>query len=65
MPILVLIMRGYSSGPGFSSWKHSYLKQYLLEKPGQVETVEHTKQYHVKFVEISHYLKRRGRKAFV
>ena len=31
----------------------------------QVESVEHMEQYHIKFVETSHYLKRRGRKAFV
>ena len=31
----------------------------------QVESVEHIEQYHIKFLETSHYLKRRGRKAFV
>ena len=35
------------------------------EKTWQVEIVEHIEQYHIKFVETSHYLKRRGRKAFV
>ena len=31
----------------------------------QVESVEHIEQYHIKSVENSHYLKRRGRKTFV
>ena len=31
----------------------------------QVESFKHVEQYHIKFVETSHYLKQRGRKAFV
>ena len=31
----------------------------------QVESVEHIEQYHIKFVETSHYLQRRGRKELV
>ena len=30
----------------------------------QVESVGHIEQYHIKFVETSHYLQRRGCKAF-
>ena len=43
------------------SWKHS-----LLEKiTRQEQSVEHIEQYHIKFMGKSHYLNRRGRKAFV
>ena len=48
------------------SWMQSLLKQHL-EKTSQEESVERMEQYHIKFVEKSHRLKRRGhgRKAFV
>ena len=36
-----------------------------LSNTGQVERVEHIEQYHIKFGDESHHLKRRGRKAFV
>ena len=45
------------------SSKHSLLN--TQGKTWQVESVEHIEQYRIKFVETSHYLKRRGRKAFV
>ena len=35
------------------------------EKTWQVESVKHIEQFHIKFVETSYYLKRRGRKTFV
>ena len=44
------------------SSKHS-LEVIREKRTWQVESVEHIKQYHIKFVETSHYLKRR--KAFV
>ena len=40
-------------------------KSNIREKTWEVESVEHIEQYHIKFMETSHYLKRRGRKAFV
>ena len=40
-------------------------KHGTWEKTWQVESVEHIEQCHIKFVGKSHYLKRRGRKAFV
>ena len=39
-------------------------KSNTPEVTWQVESVEHIEQY-IKFVEKSHYLKRRGRKAFI
>ena len=45
--------------------KHIVYKSNIRERTWQVETVEQTEQCHIKFVETSHYLKRRGRKAFV
>ena len=47
-----------------SSSKHTYLSNNW-EKTWQVESVEHIEQYHKKFGDKSHHLKRRGRKAFV
>ena len=44
-------------------WRHVHTL-YTRGKTWQVESVEHIEQY-IKFVETSHYLKRRGRKAFV
>ena len=46
------------------SSKHNLLKQYLRKKTQQVESVQHMEQNYMKFVEKSHHLKRRGRKAF-
>ena len=46
------------------SSKHS-LKSNTRKKTWQVESVEHIKQYDIKFLETSRYLKRRKRKAFV
>ena len=40
-------------------------KSNTLEKTLQLESVEQLEQYHIKFLETSHYLQRRGRKAFV
>ena len=57
MPILVLITRVI-----FRSTLHFAVARNIIIK---VILVEHTDQYHTKFVERSRYLKRRGRKAFV
>ena len=48
----------------FGSSKHIY-KSNTREKTWHVESAELIEQYHIKFVKTSHYLKRRGRKAFV
>ena len=49
----------------FCGSSKQFLKEILEKKTWQVESVEHIEQYHIKFVETSHYLKRRGRKALV
>ena len=49
----------------FAVARNIVYKSNTQEKTWQVESVEHIEQYHIKFVETSHYLKRRGRKAFV
>ena len=40
-------------------------KSNTRRKTWRAESAEHIEQHHIKFVETSHYLKRRGRKAFV
>ena len=66
VPVLVQITRViYRSTLHFAvAWNIVY-KSNSREKTWQVESVEHIAQYHIKFVETLHYLKRRGRKAFV
>ena len=49
----------------FAVARNMVYKSNTREKTWQAESVEHIEQYHIKFVEISDYLKRRGRKAFV
>ena len=46
-------------------WVHSLSKYFSGKDLTAVESVERMQQYCVKFVEKSHHLKRRGRKAFV
>jgi len=46
------------------SSKHTLLSN-TWEKTWQVESVEHIEQYHIKFGDKSHNLKRRARKVFV
>ena len=66
LPVLVLITRViYRSTLQFSVARNIVYKSNTREKTGQLESVEHQEQYHIKFVETLHYLKRRGRKAFV
>ena len=60
--------RGGGGGGGVTlhfavAWNIVY-KSNTRERTWQVETVEQTEQCHIKFVETSHYLKLRGRKAF-
>ena len=66
MPVLVLITRViHWSTLHFAIARNIVFKRNTREKSWQVESVEHIEQYHIKFVETSHYLKRRGRKALV
>ena len=66
MPVLVLITRViHRSALHFAVAGNIVYKSNSREKTRQVESVEHIEQYHIKFVETSLYLKRRGRKAFV
>ena len=64
--VLVLITRViHRSTVHFAVARNIVYKSNTQEKTWQEESVEHVEQYDIKFVEISHYLKRRGRKAFV
>ena len=66
MPVLVLITRViHRSKLHFAAARNIVYKSNTQEKTGQVESVELIEQYHIKFLETSLYLKRRGRKAFV
>ena len=66
MPVPVLITRYiHRSTLHFAVARNIVFKRNTREKTWQVERVEHIEQYHIKFVETSHYLKRRGRKALV
>ena len=60
--LVVLVLR--SKGPYFAVARNIVKKVILGKKTWQVESVEHIEQYHIKFVETSHYLKRHRRKAF-
>ena len=64
MPALVLITRVIHR-LHFAVARNIVYKSNTQEKTWQVESVEHIEQYRIKFVETSHYLIRRGRKAFV
>ena len=63
MPVLVLIMcvihrsKLYFEVGGYIVYSTNHLGKNL-----KVEGVEHIEQYHMKFVERSHHLRRRGRK---
>ena len=67
MPVLVLIARViHWSTLHFAVARNIVHKSTTREKLDmQVESVEPMEQYDIKSVEISHYLKRRERKAFV
>ena len=66
MPVLVLITHViHRSKLHFAVARNLLYKSNTQEKTWQVESVEHIEQYPIKFVETSHFLKRRGRKAFV
>ena len=66
MPVLVLITRViHRSTLHFAAARNIVHKSNTWEKTWQVENVEPIEQYDIEFVETSHYLKRRGRKAFV
>ena len=66
MPVLVLITRViHRSTLHFAVARNIVFKRNTREKTWQVESVEHIEQYHIKFVETLHYLKRCGRKALV
>ena len=66
MPVLVLITRViHRSKLHFAVARNLRYKSNTQEKTWQVESVEHIEQCHIKYVETSHYLKLRGRKAFV
>ena len=66
VPVLVRITRViHRSQLPFAVPRNIVYKSNTREKTSQVESVEHIKQYHIKFVESSPYLKRRERKAFV
>ena len=66
MNVLVLIKRViHRSKLHFAVARNIVYKSNTQEKTGQVESVEHIEQYHIKFLETSLYLKRRGRKAFI
>ena len=49
----------------FALARNIVYKSNTRKKTWQVESVEHIKQYDIKFLETSRYLKRRKRKAFV
>ena len=49
----------------FAVARNMVYKSNTRENTWQVESVEHIEQCHIKFVEKTHYLKRRGRKAFL
>ena len=49
----------------FAVARNIVYKSNTRKKTWQVESVEHIKQYDIKFLETSRYLKRRKRKAFV
>ena len=64
-PVLVLIPHIiHRSKLNFAVAQNKVYKSNTWVKTWQVESVELIKQYHIKFVETSQYLKRRGRKAF-
>ena len=66
MPVLVLITRViHRSMLHFAVAGNIVYKSNTRENTWQVESVEHIEPYLIKFVDTSHYLKRRGRKAFV
>ena len=66
MPVLVLITRViHRFTLHFAVARNMVYKSNTREKTGQVQSVEYEEQYHTKFVEASHYLKRGGQKAFV
>ena len=66
VPVLVLITRViHRSKLHFAVARNIVYKSNSREKTWQVESVEYIEQYHIKCVESSPYLKRRGRKAFV
>ena len=66
MPVLLLITRVIDrSKLHFAAARNIVYKSNTWEKTWQVESVEHIEQYQIKFVETSHYLKQRERKAFV
>ena len=66
VPVLVLITRViYRSTLHFAVARNIVFKSNTRKKTWQVESVERIEEYHIKFVKTSHYLKRRGRKAFV
>ena len=64
VPVLVLIMCIIHRSMLYFAVAVVY-KSNTLEKTLQLESVEQLEQYHIKFVETSHYLKWHGRKAFV
>ena len=62
MPVLVLITRVIDRPTlHFALARNTVYKSNTREKTWQVESFEHIEQYHMKSVEISNYLKRRGR----
>ena len=66
LSVLVLITRIiHRSKLHFAVARNIVYKSNTQGKTWQVESVVHIEQYRMKFVETSHYLKRRGRKAFV
>ena len=66
MPVLVLITRViHRSKLHFAVAQKTKSIKVILGEKIEVESVEHIEQYHIKFVETSHYLNRRGRKEFV
>ena len=66
MPVLVLITRIiHWFTLHFAVARNILYYSNTWEKDLQVESVEHIEQYHIKFGDKSHHLKRRGRKAFV
>ena len=66
VPVLVLITRIiHRSKLHFAVARNIVYKSNTQGKTWQVESVEHIEHYRINFVESSHYLKRRGRKAFI
>ena len=66
MLVLVLITQGlHRSTLHFAVARNIVYKSNNREKTSQIERVEHIEQFHIKFVQTSHYLKGRGRKVFV